>query len=132
MLASWSATSGFPGHFPHIGGHDEEAADMRGLILGLIWLAAGAAQADVYISIDAKGGYVLTNVHRPGRHYQRVISEPLARLASTTSTPSDRPLMMRLRRGKLPATGPASSGNSETTAPPCSTMACAKPRWRCG
>lgn len=51
---------------------------MRGLILGLIWLAAGAAQADVYISIDAKGGYVLTNVHRPGRHYQRVISEALA------------------------------------------------------
>ena len=78
MLASSTSTSGFPGHFPHIGGHDEEAADMRGLILGLIWLAAGAAQADVYISIDAKGGYVLTNVHRPGRHYQRVISEPLA------------------------------------------------------
>ncbi|PYG96840.1 lytic transglycosylase, partial [Arthrobacter stackebrandtii] len=24
---------------------------MRGLILGLIWLAAGVAQADVYISI---------------------------------------------------------------------------------
>lgn len=51
---------------------------MRGLIIGLIWLAAGAAQADVYISIDAKGGYVLTNVHRPGRHYEKVISEPLA------------------------------------------------------
>ncbi|KIY40388.1 lytic transglycosylase [Pseudomonas sp. 10-1B] len=51
---------------------------MRGLILGLIWLAAGAAQADVYISIDAKGGYVLSNVHRPGRHYEKVISEPLA------------------------------------------------------
>jgi len=71
-------SSGFPGHFPHIGGHDEEATGMRGLILGLIWLAAGAAQADVYISIDAKGGYVMTNVHRPGRHYEKVISEPLA------------------------------------------------------
>ena len=69
---------GFPGHFPHFGGHDEEATVMRGLILGLIWLAAGAAQADVYISIDAKGGYVLTNVHRPGRHYEKVINEPLA------------------------------------------------------
>ncbi len=69
---------GFPGHFPHFGGHDEEATVMRGLILGLIWLAAGVAQADVYISIDAKGGYVLTNVHRPGRHYEKVINEPLA------------------------------------------------------
>ncbi len=51
---------------------------MRGLILVSLWLAATIAQADVYISIDAKGGYVLTNVHRPGRHYERVISEPLA------------------------------------------------------
>ena len=51
---------------------------MRVIILGLIWLVAGAAQADVYISIDAKGGYVLTNVHRPGSHYQRVISETVA------------------------------------------------------
>ncbi|MGF6391185.1 lytic transglycosylase domain-containing protein [Pseudomonas plecoglossicida] len=50
---------------------------MRGLILGVLWLAAGAAQADVYISIDAKGGYVLSNVHRPGRHYERVISESI-------------------------------------------------------
>ncbi|WP_409269861.1 lytic transglycosylase domain-containing protein [Pseudomonas sp. KCJK9044] len=51
---------------------------MRVIILGLIWLVAGAAQADVYISIDAKGGYVLTNVHRPGSDYQRVISETVA------------------------------------------------------
>ena len=51
---------------------------MRGIILGLIWLAAGAAQADVYISIDAEGGYVLSNVHRPGRHYERIIREPPA------------------------------------------------------
>lgn len=50
---------------------------MRGLILVSLWLAATIAQADVYISIDAKGGYVLTNVHRPGRHYERVISEPI-------------------------------------------------------
>lgn len=49
---------------------------MRGLILGLVWLAAGAAQADVYVSIDAKGSYILTNVHRPGRLYETVISEP--------------------------------------------------------
>lgn len=51
---------------------------MRGLILLSLWLAATIAQADVYISIDAKGGYVLTNIHRPGRHYERVISEPIA------------------------------------------------------
>ncbi|WP_349975617.1 lytic transglycosylase domain-containing protein [Pseudomonas sp. WHRI 8519] len=51
---------------------------MRGIILGLIWLAGASAQADVYIAIDAKGGYVLTNVHRPGRNYERVIREPVA------------------------------------------------------
>lgn len=78
VLASQLETSGFPGHFPHIGGHDGEAADMRGIILGLVWLAAGAAQADMYIAIDAKGGYVLSNVHRPGRHYEKIISEPQA------------------------------------------------------
>ncbi|HEN8713668.1 MULTISPECIES: lytic transglycosylase domain-containing protein [Pseudomonas] len=51
---------------------------MRGIILGLIWLAGATAQADVYIAIDGKGGYVLTNVHRPGRNYERVIREPVA------------------------------------------------------
>lgn len=67
---------GFSGAYsPTLGDH-EEATDMRGLILGLIWLVAGAAQADVYISIDAKGSYILTNVHRPGRLYETVISEP--------------------------------------------------------
>jgi soluble lytic murein transglycosylase-like protein len=29
----------------------------------------------VFISVDAKGSYVLSNVHRPGRHYERVIRE---------------------------------------------------------
>ncbi|WP_449432839.1 transglycosylase SLT domain-containing protein [Pseudomonas putida] len=58
---------------------------MRGIILALICLAAGTAQADVYISIDAKGGYVLTNVHQPGRHYQRVISEPQAQAGPATA-----------------------------------------------
>ncbi|AUY32151.1 MULTISPECIES: lytic transglycosylase domain-containing protein [Pseudomonas] len=49
---------------------------MRGLILGLVaGLMAFAAQADIYVSSDGKGGFVLSNVHRPGRHYDRVISE---------------------------------------------------------
>lgn len=52
---------------------------MRGLILGVAGLVAGlmmpGAQADVYISSDGKGGFVLSNVHRPGRHYDRVIIE---------------------------------------------------------
>ncbi|MDH0647702.1 lytic transglycosylase domain-containing protein [Pseudomonas sp. GD03858] len=49
---------------------------MRGLILGLlVGLLALDAQADVYISSDGKGGFVLSNVHRPGRHYDRVIRE---------------------------------------------------------
>jgi len=51
---------------------------MRVVILVVTWLVAATAQADMYISVDANGGYVLSNVHRPGRHYQRVISEPLA------------------------------------------------------
>lgn len=38
-------------------------------------LLSGIAHADVFISVDAKGGYVLSNVHRPGRHYERVIRE---------------------------------------------------------
>lgn len=50
---------------------------MRKIILGtMAWLAAVAvAQADVYISIDSAGAYVLSNVHRPGRQYEKVISE---------------------------------------------------------
>ncbi|MHC6225436.1 lytic transglycosylase domain-containing protein [Pseudomonas sp. X10] len=49
---------------------------MRWITLGLMaWLAA-PVQAEVYISIDANGGYVLSNVHRPGRHYEKIISEP--------------------------------------------------------
>ena len=39
---------------------------------------SGAAQADMYVSRDAQGGYVLSNVLRPGRHYERVIREPAA------------------------------------------------------
>lgn len=58
---------------------------MRGLILVSLWLAATIAQADVYISIDAKGGYVLTNVHRPGRHYERVITESLAQAGPSSA-----------------------------------------------
>lgn len=61
-----------------------------------------------------------------------VISEPLAILASTTSTPNDSPLIIRLRLGKLPAWGAASSGNSETTALPWAIIAAASLRWRCG
>lgn len=45
-----------------------------GLLGGL--LLAGFAHADVFISVDAEGSYVLSNVHRPGRHYERVIREP--------------------------------------------------------
>ena len=49
---------------------------MRGLIMGLVaGLMAFTVQADIYVSSDGKGGFVLSNVHRPGRHYDRVISE---------------------------------------------------------
>jgi soluble lytic murein transglycosylase-like protein len=55
-------------------------------LLGLLALA-GAAQADVFVSLDAKGNYVLSNVHRPGRHYERVIHEPDAALVSLDQQP---------------------------------------------
>lgn len=43
----------------------------------LAWLATlQPAQADVYISVSASGAYVLSNVHRAGRQYQRVVAEP--------------------------------------------------------
>lgn len=58
---------------------------MHGFILGLIGLVATAAQADVFISIDAKGSYVLSNVHRPGRHYERVITEVVALAGPATA-----------------------------------------------
>ena len=46
-----------------------------------------------------------------------MISEPLASAASTTSTPRASPLIRRLRRGKLAASGGVPSGNSDTSAP---------------
>ncbi|HEF4763135.1 TPA: lytic transglycosylase domain-containing protein [Pseudomonas putida] len=55
-------------------------------MLGLM-LLAGAAQADVFVSVDTKGNFVLSNVHRPGRHYERVIREPEAALVSLDKQP---------------------------------------------
>ena len=47
-----------------------------------------------------------------------VISEPLRSVASTTTVPSDKPLMMRLRRGKvLGVRAGVPIGYSDTTAP---------------
>ncbi|CAM3816359.1 MULTISPECIES: lytic transglycosylase domain-containing protein [Pseudomonas] len=56
---------------------------MRWLTAGILaWLAtSNPAQADVYISVKADGSYVLSNVHRPGRTYQRVVSETAPSLA---------------------------------------------------
>ena len=64
---------------------------MQRIIAGL-WGAlalAGVAQADVYVSIDANGSYVLSNVHRPGRHYERVVPE-----VAGTSVPAEMPQMI--------------------------------------
>ncbi|MDF9778119.1 lytic transglycosylase domain-containing protein [Pseudomonas baetica] len=62
---------------------------MKSLTTGLLGLLVltGAAQADVFVSLDAKGNYVLSNVHRPGRHYERVIREPDARVVSLDQQP---------------------------------------------
>ncbi|MNM92610.1 Soluble lytic murein transglycosylase precursor [compost metagenome] len=50
-------------------------------------MLASAAQADVFVSVDANGSYVLSNVHRPGRHYERVIREPDAPVVSLDQQP---------------------------------------------
>ena len=59
---------------------------LTGGLLGCVLLSS-AAQADVFISVDAKGSYVLSNVHRPGRTYERVIHEAQAPLASLDQQP---------------------------------------------
>lgn len=55
-------------------------------LLGLM-LLAGATQADVFVSVDAKGNFVLSNVHRPGRQYERVIRETEATVVSLDQQP---------------------------------------------
>jgi soluble lytic murein transglycosylase-like protein len=62
---------------------------MKTLTAGLLGLTllAGAVQADVFVSVDAKGNFVLSNVHRPGRHYERVIREAEATVVSLDQQP---------------------------------------------
>ena len=58
------------------------------------------------------------NTSRPISWAMRaVIRLPERGAASTTTTPSDRPAMMRLRRGKWRACGAVPGGASVTTAP---------------
>src|SRR3989344_4286098 len=65
------------GHYPHFSGPVRGGRTMKTLTTGLLgmMLLAGVAQADVFVSRDAKGDYVLSNVHRPGRQYERVVRE---------------------------------------------------------
>ena len=51
-----------------------------------------------------------------------VISAPERSAASTTITPSDMPLMMRFRCGKVPASGDERGGCSLINAPLAATM----------
>ena len=62
---------------------------MKALTTGMLGclLLAGVAQADVFVSTDANGNFVLSNVHRPGRHYERVIHEPAAAVVSLDQQP---------------------------------------------
>ena len=62
---------------------------MKTLTTGMLGclLLAGVAQADVFVSTDARGNFVLSNVHRPGRHYERVIHEPAAAVVSLDQQP---------------------------------------------
>lgn len=62
---------------------------MKTLTTGMLGclLLAGVAQADVFVSTDANGNFVLSNVHRPGRHYERVIHEPASAVVSLDQQP---------------------------------------------
>ncbi|SEN26394.1 Transglycosylase SLT domain-containing protein [Pseudomonas sp. ok272] len=55
------------------------------LLAGL--LLTGVVHADVFVSLDANGSYVLSNVHRPGRHYERVIRESAVAQTSLDQQP---------------------------------------------
>lgn len=59
---------------------------MRSLINAVLVVLAttNLAQADIYVSQSASGAYVLSNVHRPGRLYQRVVAEPGAAMVSSS------------------------------------------------
>lgn len=50
-------------------------------------LLTGVVHADVFVSRDANGGYVLSNVHRPGRHYERVIPDAAVAQVSIEQQP---------------------------------------------
>jgi soluble lytic murein transglycosylase-like protein len=62
---------------------------MKTLTTGLLGclLLTSVVQADVFVSVDAKGGYVLSNVYRPGRTYERVIHEPQSALVGLDQQP---------------------------------------------
>ena len=62
---------------------------MKTLTTGLLGylLLTSVAQADVFVSVDANGSYVLSNVHRPGRTYERIIREPAAAVVSLDQQP---------------------------------------------
>lgn len=75
---------------PTFRGAEQGRTTMRiTLTLLLAGLAmSSAAQADMYVSRDAQGGYVLSNVLRPGRHYERVIREPASTAGVAAAMPS--------------------------------------------
>src|SRR6267143_906671 len=56
------------------------------------------------------------------RAQREVMRVPLYSAASTTSTPTDMPLMIRLRMGKFCGAGKVPTGNSEISAPPKATI----------
>lgn len=59
---------------------------MTTALLGALLMSA-VVHADVFVSRDANGSYVLSNVHRPGRHYERVIRESAEAQASIVQQP---------------------------------------------
>ena len=72
------------------------------------------------------------NTSRPWSAARRAVTrEPLRSAASTTRTPSESPLMIRLRHGKFQGIGAVSKGNSDTSAP-CPAMRSARERWPAG
>src|SRR5712691_5219073 len=116
------------------GGEDSSRTELR-----LSWMSVGSSSqtsSQVATSlapclIKVLGPHELLLVTLPGTAYtsrfcsraqRAVMRVPLYSAASTTSTPADMPLIIRLRMGKFCGAAKVLRGNSEIRAPPSATI----------
>ena len=111
---------------------------MKTLTTGLlgVMLLAGAVQADVFVSRDAKGDFVLSNVHRPGRHYERVVHEAEVAVVSLDQQPQMIAAQTLCRAGLQGGHGQPVAGGAAARGDPdrirATTPAPYRPRARAG